>query len=56
MVECYFWILGVYFEPHYAQARLILTKVISLFSLMDDIYDAYGTVEELSIYTELIQR
>uniref|UniRef100_A0A6I9RJN4 Alpha-humulene synthase-like n=1 Tax=Elaeis guineensis var. tenera TaxID=51953 RepID=A0A6I9RJN4_ELAGV len=47
VVECYFWILGIYFEPHYSRARIYMTKVIALLSIMDDIYDAYGTREEL---------
>ncbi|XP_052479372.1 (+)-delta-cadinene synthase isozyme XC14 isoform X2 [Gossypium raimondii] len=55
-VECYFWMLGVYFEPHYAIARTFATKVICLISILDDIYDAYGTYEELEIFTKAIQR
>ncbi|PKI66074.1 hypothetical protein CRG98_013569 [Punica granatum] len=55
-VECYFWILGVYFEPQYSRARDILTKVILLTSIMDDIYDAYGTPEELKLLTDSIER
>ncbi|XP_065049789.1 alpha-humulene synthase-like [Musa acuminata AAA Group] len=45
-VECYFWILGVYFEPYYSRARVITTKVIALISILDDIYDVYSTLEE----------
>nr|CAC12732.1 putative sesquiterpene cyclase [Artemisia annua] len=56
MVECYFWALGVYFEPKYSQARIFLAKVISLATVLDDTYDAYGTYEELKIFTEAIQR
>ncbi|KAH7861221.1 hypothetical protein Vadar_023293 [Vaccinium darrowii] len=56
VVECYFWILGVYFEPQYFLARRILTKVISLTSIIDDIYDVYGTLEELVLFTDVIQR
>ena len=37
VVECYFWILGVYFEPEYILARRILTKVIAMTSVIDDI-------------------
>ncbi|KAL4355541.1 hypothetical protein GQ457_06G022140 [Hibiscus cannabinus] len=55
-VECYFWILGVYFEPHYTVARNFTTKVIALISILDDIYDAYGTYEELEIFTKAIHR
>ncbi|PWA48135.1 E-beta-caryophyllene synthase [Artemisia annua] len=56
MVECYFWALGVYFEPKYSRARIFLAKVISLATVLDDTYDAYGTYEELKIFTEAIQR
>ncbi|KAI7752461.1 hypothetical protein M8C21_018144 [Ambrosia artemisiifolia] len=56
MVECYFWALGVYFEPKYSRSRIFLTKVFSLTTLLDDTYDAYGTYEELVILTEAIER
>ncbi|KAK1357178.1 (-)-germacrene D synthase [Heracleum sosnowskyi] len=54
VVECYFWITGVYFEPYYAKARAFVTKVITLTSVVDDIYDAYGIVEELEQFTDAI--
>lgn len=56
VVECYFWALGVYFEPEFAFARKFLTKIIALTSILDDMYDAYGTPEELEAYTEAIQK
>nr|ARE72250.1 terpene synthase [Cannabis sativa] len=56
MVELYFWILGVYYEPKYSRARKLLTKVIALTSITDDIYDAYGTIDELQLLTKAMQR
>lgn len=56
IVELYLWIVGVYFEPQYVRARKFLTKVIALVSVMDDIYDAYATFEELEIFTGAIER
>ncbi|KAJ7948511.1 (-)-germacrene D synthase [Quillaja saponaria] len=56
VVECYFWILGVYFEPEYYMARRFLTKVIAMTSIIDDIYDVYGTLEELELFTEAVER
>nr|GMD77176.1 (-)-germacrene D synthase-like [Ipomoea batatas] len=56
LVECYFWMLGVYFEPQYSLARMFLLKVISITSLIDDIYDVYGTLDELHLFTKAIQR
>ncbi|MCD7459556.1 hypothetical protein HAX54_041292 [Datura stramonium] len=56
VVECYFWALGTYFEPQYSQARVMLAKTIGILSIVDDTYDAYGTIEELATYTDVIQR
>nr|GEY78512.1 alpha-isocomene synthase [Tanacetum cinerariifolium] len=56
MVECYFWSLGVFFEPKYSQSRMFLAKVIAVATILDDTYDAYGTYEELDIFTEALQR
>ncbi|XP_057507163.1 (-)-germacrene D synthase-like isoform X2 [Actinidia eriantha] len=56
LVESYFWVLGVYFEPQYWLARRILTKVIAMSSIIDDIYDVYGTLEELALFTDAIER
>ncbi|XP_042404141.1 alpha-humulene synthase-like [Zingiber officinale] len=56
IVECYYWMHTVHFEPHYSRARLICTKVISFLSLLDDIYDNYSTLQESQLLTEAIQR
>ncbi|KAM3360295.1 5-epi-aristolochene synthase 2-like isoform X1 [Capsicum galapagoense] len=55
-VECYFWTLGVYYEPQYSQARIMLAKTIAMISIVDDTFDSYGTVKELDTYTNVIQR
>ncbi|OIT00339.1 (-)-germacrene d synthase [Nicotiana attenuata] len=56
VVELYFWSLGVYFEPQYSVARKILTKVLCFCSIMDDTYDTYGTLDELTLLTKAIER
>nr|AGV28055.1 sesquiterpene synthase [Azadirachta indica var. indica] len=56
VVECYFWTLEVYFEPKYSLARRIVTKVIAMTSVIDDIYDVYGTIEGLEFFTVAIER
>ncbi|MFS7953441.1 putative (-)-beta-caryophyllene synthase [Helianthus anomalus] len=56
LVESFFWALCVYFEPKYSQARIFLTKVFGMATIVDDTYDAYGTYEELKIFTEAIER
>ncbi|KAF8691369.1 hypothetical protein HU200_040500 [Digitaria exilis] len=52
VVECYFWIVGVYFEPSYSRGRIILAKVLAIVSILDDTYDVYGTLEECELFTK----
>ncbi|KAG2677982.1 hypothetical protein I3760_12G121700 [Carya illinoinensis] len=56
VVELYFWFLGVCFEPKYTLARRILTKTGCLISIIDDAFDAYGTLEELVLFTDAVKR
>ncbi|KAK3433829.1 hypothetical protein EUGRSUZ_D01105 [Eucalyptus grandis] len=56
IAELFFWMVGAYFQPEFAMARNILTRVTGLISILDDIYDAYGTLEELVPYTEAIEK
>ncbi|CAL1385351.1 unnamed protein product [Linum trigynum] len=56
IVEAYFWIMGVYFEPKYCLARRMLTKFIAIMSLADDTYDNYATAEQLDALTQAIER
>ncbi|KAK1282520.1 (-)-germacrene D synthase [Acorus calamus] len=56
LVECYFWALGVCHNPHQSRSRRVFTKVIVFLSTMDDIYDVYGTLEELIPFNDVIQR
>ena len=56
IVEGCFWIIGLYFEPQYALSRRMTTKIMAISSIVDDIYDAYGTPEELELFTDAIYR
>ncbi|CBI31301.3 hypothetical protein VitviT2T_029118 [Vitis vinifera] len=56
LVEGYFWIATCCFEPQYSYARRIQTKLHALITTMDDMFDAYGTFEELELFTEAIGR
>ncbi|KAL3508561.1 hypothetical protein ACH5RR_027962 [Cinchona calisaya] len=38
-----------------ALTKTILTKVITMLSILDDIYDVYGTLDELMLITDVIQ-
>ncbi|GJM84974.1 hypothetical protein PR202_ga00696 [Eleusine coracana subsp. coracana] len=56
IVECYWWMLGVYFEPCYSRGRIILIRVIAIATIFDDIYDSYGTSQECELFTKCIER
>lgn len=54
--ECYLWAVSGYYEPQYSLGRIMLVKIHLLLSVTDDTYDAYGTFDELKLYTDAIQR
>ncbi|XP_076958400.1 (E)-beta-farnesene synthase-like [Bidens hawaiensis] len=56
IVEGYFWILAVYFEPQHSESRIFLMKACNLVIILDDMYDNYGTYEELEIFTKAVQK
>ncbi|KAL2326265.1 hypothetical protein Fmac_025323 [Flemingia macrophylla] len=56
VVEGCIWTLGIYFEPQYSVAREIIMKIGSLITVIDDFYDAYGTIDELEVFTNAIER
>nr|XP_009764783.1 PREDICTED: viridiflorene synthase-like [Nicotiana sylvestris] len=56
IIECHFWTVGVYFEPQYSQARIMLAKTIAMISIVYDTFNASDILKELDIYTDAIQR
>ncbi|XP_006358819.1 germacrene C synthase-like [Solanum tuberosum] len=56
MVECYFWVAGVYIEPQHGRARKMMTKLLTTYVIIDDTYDAYATYDELVAFTNAIVR
>ncbi|XP_047963883.1 (+)-bornyl diphosphate synthase, chloroplastic-like isoform X2 [Salvia hispanica] len=53
LVESYFWAIGV-FETRYE--RKTAAKIITLITSLDDVYDIYGTLDELELFTLTLQR
>lgn len=51
-----FWAVGTMFEPQHSYFRKMITKTIVFISIIDDIYDVYGTLDELELFTVAIQR
>ncbi|KAL4347326.1 hypothetical protein GQ457_17G005070 [Hibiscus cannabinus] len=56
LMECFFWSVGVVPEPQFRNCRKSLTKVASLVTIIDDVYDVYGTLDELELFTDAVQR
>ena len=56
IVECYYWTTGVVERREHGFERIMLTKINALVTTIDDIYDIYGTLDELELFTEAIRR
>ncbi|KAG2700906.1 hypothetical protein I3760_06G019100 [Carya illinoinensis] len=56
LMENFFWTVGVIFQPKFGYCRRMLTKLITLMTTIDDVYDVYGSLEELELFTDAIER
>ncbi|XP_071693707.1 (E)-beta-farnesene synthase-like [Rutidosis leptorrhynchoides] len=56
LIEGYFWILAIYFEPQYSSLRIFLIRSCMWIIVIDDTFDNYGTYEELELFTKAIDR
>ncbi|WOG82951.1 hypothetical protein DCAR_0102123 [Daucus carota subsp. sativus] len=56
LVEHYFWCNGTVPDPEYKAFRDMGTKVICLLVIIDDLYDIYGSLEELELFTDYVDR
>uniref|UniRef100_A0A7N0V1J6 Uncharacterized protein n=1 Tax=Kalanchoe fedtschenkoi TaxID=63787 RepID=A0A7N0V1J6_KALFE len=43
-------------HPKHSQLRVNITKIVSLVYIIDDIFDVYGSLDNLIIFTEAVQR
>ncbi|XP_042388802.1 terpene synthase 10-like [Zingiber officinale] len=56
LTESYLWAVGFTYEPDSWRCRMIETKIINFITLIDDIYDVYGTLDELQLFTDVVDR
>ncbi|XP_065002377.1 monoterpene synthase 8, chloroplastic [Musa acuminata AAA Group] len=56
LMENYFWTVGWAFEPQFARFREAQTKANCLITTIDDVYDVYGTIDELELFTDAVER
>nr|ACN40827.1 unknown [Picea sitchensis] len=55
-VELYFWVVTGTFEPEFSSSRIAFTKIATLATVLDDLYDTHGTLDEVKIFTEGVRR
>lgn len=55
-MENFLWSVGMTFEPQFGYCRRMSTRNLSLITTIDDIYDVYGTMEELELFTNAVER
>ncbi|XP_028080978.1 (3S,6E)-nerolidol synthase 1-like [Camellia sinensis] len=55
-LKWYMWPMAALTDPRFSEQRVDLTKPISLVYIIDDIFDVYGTLEELILFTEAVNR
>ncbi|KAL4375793.1 hypothetical protein GQ457_02G009470 [Hibiscus cannabinus] len=56
LVESFLWTVGMASKPQFGSCRKILTKVVAFITVIDDIYDVYGTLDELELFTDAVER
>ncbi|XVF88975.1 hypothetical protein PTKIN_Ptkin19aG0094600 [Pterospermum kingtungense] len=56
LMEHFLWGLAMNCDPQSGKSRIILTKVASLITSIDNVYDVYGTLDELELFTEAVER
>nr|WBW04375.1 terpene synthase [Ficus heteromorpha] len=56
LVESFMCTVGLAFQPQYKCLRKCLTKVVNFILIVDDVYDLYGSLEELDQFTNAVDR
>nr|ARE72258.1 terpene synthase [Cannabis sativa] len=56
LMECFLWKVGIRFEPKFSYFRITTAKLFELITVIDDIYDVYGTLDELELFTKAVER
>jgi alpha-farnesene synthase len=56
LAESFLYAVGIAFEPQYGSLRKWLSKVITLILIVDDVYDIYGSLEELECFSNAVER
>lgn len=55
-LKWHMWSMAALTDPSLSMQRIELTKPISLIYIIDDIFDVYGTLDELTLFTQAVNR
>lgn len=55
-LKWYMWPMACFTDPCFSNERVELTKPISLVYIIDDIFDVHGTLDQLTLFTEAVNR
>ncbi|RWR83483.1 Alpha-terpineol synthase, chloroplastic [Cinnamomum micranthum f. kanehirae] len=56
LLGCYLFALSLTFKPQFGYGREVLTRCTQMITTIDDMYDIYGSVEELELFTDSVER
>lgn len=56
MVELHFFVMSMYFEPHFSSARIMLTKFVTAEIIIDDTFDRYASMSESESLAKSLER
>ncbi|KAG9441574.1 hypothetical protein H6P81_017428 [Aristolochia fimbriata] len=56
LAESFMWAAEVFYQPQYAYTRFCVAQLIQFVTTIDDVYDVYGSREEVELFTDVIQR
>ncbi|KAK1420833.1 hypothetical protein QVD17_22723 [Tagetes erecta] len=56
LVENFLWTIGTNSQPQFGPLRRILARVFAMITTLDDVYDVYGTLDELEKFTKAVGR
>ncbi|KAM1320183.1 hypothetical protein ACFX14_005245 [Malus domestica] len=55
-IKWYNWSMAGLTNPNLSDERIEFTKSVSFIYLIDDIFDVYGTLDDLTLFTEVVNR
>lgn len=54
LMENFLWAMGIVSEPQFSKCRIGLTKFVCILTAIDDMYDVYGSLDELECFTDAV--